>query len=118
VDASFLHGITRDSIIKVAQDLGIEVRETHVPRESLYIADECFFCGTASEVTPVRSIDRWQIATGKRGPITGKIQERFMAIVRGDYPDRHGWLSSAVPPEQAAQGEAGDKKKSRAGAGA
>ena len=116
VDASFLHGITRDSIITVAQDLDIEVRETHVPRESLYIADEVFFCGTASEVTPVRSIDRWQIGAGKRGPITGKIQDRFMAIVRGDYPDRHGWLSSAVPAEKGAAAER--KTKSRAGAGA
>jgi branched-chain amino acid aminotransferase len=101
VDASFLHGITRDSIIKVAGDLGVEVKETHVPRESLYVADEVFFCGTASEVTPVRSVDRWQIGEGKRGPVTGKIQERFLAIVRGEYPDRHGWLTPAVPEKGA-----------------
>ena len=95
----------------MAGDLGLEVKETHVPRESLYVADEVFFCGTASEVTPVRSVDRWQIGEGKRGPITGKIQERFLAIVRGEYPDRHGWLTPAMPEKTGAKSE-----QSRAGA--
>ncbi len=115
VDASFLHGITRDSIIKVAGDLGLEVKEAHVPRESLYVADEVFFCGTASEVTPVRSVDRWQIGEGKRGPITAKIQERFLGIVRGEYPDRHGWLTPATPEKGGAEPEKAPGK-SRAGA--
>ena len=104
VDGTFLQGITRDSILRIAEDLCIPVRETRVPRESLYVADEVFFVGTASEVTPVRSVDHWQIGLGKRGPLTTRIQERFLAIVRGEQPDRHGWLTSAgaarAPSEQ------------------
>ena len=112
VDGTFLQGITRDSIMKIAEDLGIPVKEIHVPRESLYVADEVFFCGTASEVTPVRSVDRWQVGAGRRGPITAKIQERFMAIVSGEYPDRHGWLIPALATRSAAE------SKDRAGVSA
>lgn len=112
VDGTFLQGITRDSIMKIAEDLEIPVKEIHVPRESLYVADEVFFCGTASEVTPVRSVDRWQVGAGRRGPITGRIQERFMAIVGGEYPDRHGWLTPAVATGSAAE------SKDRAGVSA
>ena len=96
IDATFLQGITRDSVMKIAEDLGIPAKETRVPRESLYVADEVFFVGTASEVTPVHSVDHWPIGSGKRGPITQKIQERYMAIVRGEHPDRHGWRLSAA----------------------
>ncbi len=78
----------------------------------LYVADEVFFVGTASEVTPVRSVDHWPIGTGKRGPITQKIQERYMAIVRGEHPDRHGWLLSAAATRQ------GKPSAQRAGVGA
>ena len=112
VDGTFLQGITRDSIMKIAEDLGIPVKEIHVPRESLYVADEVFFCGTASEVTPVRSVDRWQVGAGRRGPITAKIQERFMEIVSGEYPDRHGWLTPALATRSAAE------SKDRAGVSA
>ena len=95
VDGTFLQGITRDSVITIAHELGIGVHEARVPREMLYVADEIFLVGTASEVTPVTSVDHWQIGSGKRGPITGRIQERFMAVARGEAPDRHGWLTSA-----------------------
>lgn len=95
IDATFLQGITRDSVMRIAEDLGIPVHERRIPRESLYVADELFFVGTASEVTPIRSVDKWPIGAGKRGPITTRIQERYMAIARGEHPDRHGWLTSA-----------------------
>ncbi len=112
VDGTFLQGITRDSVMKIAEDLGIPVRETRVPRESLYVADEIFFVGTASEVTPVRSVDHWPIGSGARGPITARIQERYMAIVRGEHPDRRGWLLSA------AKEQAEKASTKRAGVGA
>jgi branched-chain amino acid aminotransferase len=91
--ASVLPGITRDSILKIAGTLGIPVVETLVPREALYIADEMFFCGTAVEVTPIRSVDRIKIGAGKRGPITSRIQKKFFEIVGGTAPDEFGWLT-------------------------
>ena len=91
--ASVLPGITRDTIVQLAQDLGIPVVETIIPREMLYIADEVFFSGTAAEVTPVRSVDRIKVGKGERGPVTEKIQREFFALVNGTKPDRHGWLS-------------------------
>jgi branched-chain amino acid aminotransferase len=91
--ASVLPGITRDSVIRLARDLGIPLVETIVPREMLYIADEVFFSGTAAEITPIRSIDRIRIGGGKRGPVTEKLQREFFAIVSGAKADRHGWLS-------------------------
>lgn len=91
--ASVLPGITRDSILKIAGSLGIPVVEGIVPREALYIADEIFFCGTAVEVTPIRSVDRIQIGAGKRGPITEQIQKKFFSIVEGTAPDEFGWLT-------------------------
>ncbi len=95
---SALPGITRDSIMKICRDLGIPVAEQVIPREMLYIADEVFFCGTAAEVTPVRSIDRIKIGAGARGPITKRIQDDFFAITSGKAPDRHGWLSPLNVP--------------------
>jgi branched-chain amino acid aminotransferase len=92
--ASALPGITRDSVIRLAQDLGIPVVESIVPREMLYIADEVFFSGTAAEITPIRSIDRIQIGKGYRGPIAEKLQKEFFAIIHGSKHDRHGWLSA------------------------
>ena len=89
---SVLSGITRDSAITLAHDLGFEVREQTLPRETLYIADEVFFVGTAVEVTPIRSVDKIRVGRGRRGPITEAIQQRFFQIVRGDAPDTHGWL--------------------------
>ncbi len=90
--ASILGGITRDSVITIARDLGYEVREQLIPREMLYIADEVFFTGTAAEVTPIRSVDGLPVGEGKRGPITAKIQEQFFGITQGKIPDRYGWL--------------------------
>lgn len=91
--ASVLPGITRDSVLTLAQELDIPVVETLVPREMLYIADEVFFSGTAAEITPIRSIDRIQVGKGHRGPIAEKLQKEFFAIVNGTKPDRHHWLS-------------------------
>ena len=90
--ASILGGITRDSVITIARDLGYEVREQLIPREMLYIADEVFFTGTAAEVTPIRSVDGQPVGEGRRGPITAKIQEQFFGITQGKIPDRYGWL--------------------------
>jgi branched-chain amino acid aminotransferase len=91
--ASVLPGITRDAILTLARDNGISVIETVVPRESLYIADEVFFSGTAAEVTPIRSIDRITIGKGRRGPVTERLQTAFFALINGTGPDRYGWLS-------------------------
>src|ERR1039457_5846496 len=91
--ASVLPGITRDSVLRLAQDLHIPVVETIVPREMLYIADEVFFTGTAAEITPIRSIDRIPVGNGHRGPITEKLQKEFFALIGGAVPDRYGWLS-------------------------
>ena len=96
--ASVLPGITRDSVMRLAQSLDIPVTETLVPREMLYIADEVFFSGTAAEITPVRSVDRIPIGKGKRGPITEKLQQEFFDLVEGRSPDRHGWLTPAAQP--------------------
>ena len=98
---SVLGGITRDSVIRLAKDLGYEVRESSIPRELLYIADELFFTGTAAEVTPIRSVDRITVGTGRRGPITEKLQKAFYGLFNGTTPDKYGWLEpvdmSAVP---------------------
>src|ERR1700674_5818677 len=91
--ASVLPGITRDSVLALARDLGIPVVESIIPRELLYIADEVFFSGTAAEITPIRSIDRIPIGKGRRGPIAEKLQKEFFAIVNGTKPDRYGWLT-------------------------
>jgi branched-chain amino acid aminotransferase len=91
--SSVLQGITRETVLVIARDLGFEVRETALPREFLYLADEAFFSGTAVEVTPIRSFDKITVGAGKKGPITDAIQKRFFGIIRGDVPDTHGWLT-------------------------
>src|SRR5229473_3753368 len=96
--ASVLPGITRDSVMKLASDLGIPLVETLVPREMLYIADEVFLSGTAAEITPVRSIDRIAVGKGKRGPVTEALQREFFAIVEGKKPDKYGWLTPVTQP--------------------
>jgi branched-chain amino acid aminotransferase len=96
---SVLPGITRASVIQIAQDLGIEVVEQMIPREMLYIADEVFFTGTAAEVTPIRSVDKIRVSDGKIGPITRRIKNEFFGIVEGTLPDRHKWFT-AVPVKQ------------------
>ena len=91
--SSILGGITRDSIITIARDLGFTVAESVLPREALYIADEVFFVGTAAEVTPVRSIDKITIGSGRRGPVTEALQRAFFDVIHGEVPDTHGWLT-------------------------
>jgi len=100
--SSVLPGITRDSIVTLAADMGLEIVESVIPRELLYIADEVFFTGTAAEVTPVRSIDRIPVGKGSRGPITEKLQHAFFELVEGRSPDTHGWLTP-VPSAVEAQ---------------
>src|ERR1700722_14519956 len=95
---SALPGITRDSILTLCRDMGVPVVEQTIPREMLYVADEVFLCGTAAEVTPIRSIDRIKVGAGARGPLTKRIQEEFFAITSSKKPDRHGWLSLASVP--------------------
>ncbi len=87
-----LEGITRDSVITIARDLGLEVKEERITRDEIYIADEMFLCGTAAEITPVREVDRRTIGDGKPGPITRKLQEVFFKAVRGEEPKYQHWL--------------------------
>jgi branched-chain amino acid aminotransferase len=93
INGSLLHGITRDTILSLAQDAGIPVREGPLPREMLYLADEVFFCGTAVEVVPVRSVDKVPVGSGRPGTVTLDIQRRFMDLVHGRTGDPRGWLS-------------------------
>ena len=93
MSSSNLKGITRDSIMTVARDLGYEVVEEVISRERLYSANEVFFTGTAAEVTPIRSIDHRTIGIGRRGPISEKIQTAFFDIVEAKVEDKYGWLS-------------------------
>jgi len=97
--AAILPGITRNSVITIARDLGFQVREEMLPRELLYIADEAFFAGTAVEITPIRSVDKIAIGNGRRGPITEVLQSAFFDIINGEKPDRHGWLTYVYPGE-------------------
>lgn len=92
IGAAILAGITRESIMQLARDAGIEVREQSIPRELLYLADEIFLTGTACEVTPVRSVDKMEIGNGGRGPITEKIQSAFFGLFSGKTKDKYGWL--------------------------
>jgi len=91
--SSILEGITRRCLITLAEEEGYAVHEAFIPREALYMADEVFFCGTAAEVTPVRSIDGIPIGEGRRGPVTERLQDLFFGITEGKLEDRHGWLT-------------------------
>ncbi len=97
--SSILAGITRDSVITLARELGFTVIEASIPREALYIADEVFVVGTATEVTPVRSVDRIAIGNGRRGPVTERLQRAFFDVINGETPDTHGWLTYVYPEE-------------------
>lgn len=90
--ASILTGITRDSVMTLARDAGIEIVERAVPREMLYIADEIFLTGTAAEITPVRSVDRIAVGSGQRGPLTKRLQDAFFGLFSGKTNDKWGWL--------------------------
>ena len=95
---SVLPGITRDSIITLAQDLGIPVLEQMIPREMLYISDEVFFTGTAAEVTPIRSVDKIKVGSGKIGPVTKSLKKELFGIFDGSKPDKHNWFTP-IPVE-------------------
>jgi branched-chain amino acid aminotransferase len=92
VSAALLNGLTRNTIITLARDNGIEVVERDLPREYLYLCDELFMCGTAAEITPIRSVDGRQVGTGKPGAVTRRIQELFFGLFDGKTADKYGWL--------------------------
>jgi branched-chain amino acid aminotransferase len=93
LSAAVLPGITRDSVMTLGRELGLQVREVDLPREMIYVADEVFFTGTAAEITPIRSVDKIAIGTGRRGPVTTALQGAFFDYINGVTPDRHGWLT-------------------------
>ena len=88
-----LNGITRRTVIQIAKDHNIEVIERNITRDELYTADEIFFCGTAVEVTPIRSVDKTEIGNGARGEITTLIQSKYLDTVRGEAKEYSDWLS-------------------------
>jgi len=90
--ASVLPGITRNTVIELARDIGYEVIEKLIPREMLYIADEVFFTGTAAEISPIRSVDKIQVGEGKRGPITKELQDLFFKVLNAEVEDKMHWL--------------------------
>ncbi len=90
---SLLVGITRDSVMRLLRDRGMEVIEAVIPREMLYTADEVFMTGTASEIAPVRSVDRNAVGSGDAGPITRELQQLFFGLFDGRTEDRYGWLT-------------------------
>lgn len=103
---SILFGITRNTVMALAGDLGVEVVEQSMPREMLYLADEVFLTGTAAEITPVRSVDRIQVGEGRRGPVTAKLQEAFFGLFDGRTDDARGWLHPIPPATGAADAPA------------
>jgi branched-chain amino acid aminotransferase len=92
ISAALLNGITRNTLIRLAQDAGMKVVERDIPREYLYLCDELFMCGTAAEVTPIRSVDGRQVGAGKPGPVTRRLQDLFFGLFDGRTPDKYGWL--------------------------
>jgi branched-chain amino acid aminotransferase len=101
--SSILAGITRASVMTLAAELGIPVREAVMTRETLYAADELFYSGTAVEISPIASVDRIPVGSGGRGPITKSLQDAFFAIVRGAVPDRHRWLTQVPATAEPAE---------------
>lgn len=93
LSAGALNGITRNTVLHIAKDLGLDVVQKRITRDEVYIADEAFFTGTAAEVTPIRELDRIQIGAGARGPVTEKIQSAFFDIVNGRNAKYAHWLS-------------------------
>ncbi len=91
--AAILPGITRDTVMTMMREMGYEIREENIAREAMYLADEIFMCGTAAEVTPVRSVDGIEVGSGTRGPITEKVQDMFFGLFNGKTEDKWGWLT-------------------------
>jgi branched-chain amino acid aminotransferase len=100
IAAGLLDGITRDSLVTLARDAGIAVHERALPREYLYLADEVFMCGTAAELTPIRSVDGRQVGNGTPGPVTRRLQALFFGLFDGSTADRHGWLTPLAPVQR------------------
>ena len=98
--SAILPGITRDSIMTLAKDMGYEIREENIAREALYLADEVFMTGTAAEIVPVRSVDKITVGEGKRGPITEKVQAAYFGLFNGTTEDKWGWLDYVYPENQ------------------
>ena len=94
ISAALLNGITRNTIMTLARDAGIDVVERDLPREYLYLCDELFMCGTAAEITPIRSVDGRQVGAGRAGPVTLKLQELFFGLFNGKTADKYGWLEA------------------------
>jgi branched-chain amino acid aminotransferase len=103
MSASVLPGITRDSVVTLALEMGYALSEQNISRELLYIADELFFTGTAAEITPIRSVDRIVVGKGQPGPVTHALQHRFLEIVQGHGEDKYGWLTLCNQPVAAAR---------------
>src|SRR5438270_442777 len=93
---SVLPGITRDSALTIARELGIPVVEQGIPREMLYIADEVFLTGTAAEITAIRSVDKISVGNGTVGPVTKAIQREFFGVIKGTIADRHNWFTPVM----------------------
>lgn len=92
--SSALEGITRDTIIRFAEEQGVNVREKRMTRDEVYLADEAFFTGTAAEVTPIRELDGRRIGNGRRGPLTEQLQKQYFACVSGQLEHCRAWLSA------------------------
>ena len=103
---SVLGGLTRDTVMRLARERGLEVRECAIPRELLYLADEAFFTGTAVESTAISSVDRLPVGSGRTGPITESLQNAFYGLFSGKTPDKWGWLDyvDMSAPRAAASG--------------
>lgn len=100
LSSSILPGITRDTVMKLAEDMGMKVVEDRIQREALYIADEVFLTGSAAEITPIATIDRITIGNGRRGPATKKLQDRYFSIILGQSPDKFNWLTPVTIKSQ------------------
>jgi branched-chain amino acid aminotransferase len=111
LDGALLPGITRDCVLTLARERGIATEIHDIPREALYIADELFFTGTASEISPIRSVDRIAVGRGEPGPITLQLQKDLMDLAKGLRPDPHGWLT----PVRAAEASTGSVTAQRTG---
>ncbi len=100
LSSSILPGITRDTVMKLAEEMGLKVVEERLQREALYIADEVFLTGSAAEITPIASVDRITVGSGHRGPITKRLQDRYFSILLGQSPDKYGWLTPVTIKRQ------------------
>jgi branched-chain amino acid aminotransferase len=101
LSAAILGGITRDAVMTLATKLGYSITEMEIPRELLYISDEVFLTGTAAEVTPVRSVDRIEVGSGSRGPVTKILQDAFFGLFDGTTKDEWGWLDPVAQTSKA-----------------